>query len=378
MAFARTGTAVLVSLVVLFNDSALGQVKSKPQSTQVPRPAELVKTSMPAIVLITGDTAQGKTMLGSGFVVDSSGIIITNLHVIKGLIAARVRLSNGDSFDKLTVRAFDEAKDLAILQVPAFGLPSLPLGNSDAVEQGDSVILIGSPLGLQGTVSAGLISAIRRTDTHRVFQTDAAANPGNSGGPMLNERGEVVGVLTFGLNGENLNFAVPVNYARGLMSLNESLSLTQLNERVGLVSAVESAKANVVVPEQPKAEESVATPQVATVYVFRVSELKGMGIDPPFYVNDAEYAKVDSNRFFWFDAQPGSYVLRSSCGKTPTLVQIEAPKTYYFAVQYDSSCSPWIVRFRVYPVDPTVGATYVAQMKPLNPKEVRHSSVRIR
>lgn len=197
------------------------------------RPAEIIKEALPATVLIEGKTEDGKEFAGSGFLINASGTIVTNLHVIRGLVTIRVALTNGDVYDRVTVRAYDERRDIAVIQVLAFGLPVLRLGDSDRVEQGDSVVLLGNPLGLQGSASTGIVSAIRQLDGFRVFQTDAAASPGNSGGPMLNERGEVVGILTFRFKaGESLNFVVPVNYARGLLLLDESLSLHQLAARL--------------------------------------------------------------------------------------------------------------------------------------------------
>lgn len=109
------------------------------------------------------------------------------------------------------------------------------LGNSNTVQQGDSVVLVGNPLGLEASITAGIISGLRKMeDGYQVFQTDAAANPGNSGGPMLNASGAAVGVLTFKLQGtENLNFVVPINYARGLVSGQESMSVGDLQARLG-------------------------------------------------------------------------------------------------------------------------------------------------
>ena len=194
----------------------------------VKKPADIIRESIPATALIEGKTSKGTESLGTGFVIDPSGVIVTNMHVVRGLTSARVRLPSGDSFDRVIVRAYDEAKDVAIIQVPAFRLPTVLLGNSDSVQQGDTVILLGSPLGLTGTATTGIVSAIRQMDGFRLFQTDAAANPGNSGGPMLNDRGEVVGILTSGIkSAENLNFVVPINYARGLATVNEGLPLEQ-------------------------------------------------------------------------------------------------------------------------------------------------------
>lgn len=192
----------------------------------------VIRQALPATVLIRGKSVDGEESLGTGFLVDPTGILATNLHVIKGLASATVQLANGDIYDKLVVRAYDERRDLAVVQVSGFGLPTIKLGNSEAVQQGDPVVVLGNPVGLQGSASRGIVSAIRPLDGYRVFQTDAAVNHGNSGGPMLNESGEVVGVVTFKLAGnENLNFVVPVNYLRGLLKTNEGLSLSQLASR---------------------------------------------------------------------------------------------------------------------------------------------------
>jgi serine protease Do len=167
----------------------------------------LPKTA-PAIVTIIGQEADGSKSIGSGFLIDASGTIVTNVHIIAGLQGVTVQLPNGDTFDRVTVRAFDEPKDIAIIQVPAFAAPTVPLGNSDIVRQGDNILLMGTPLGLRGTVSSGLVSAIRLMPGYRVFHTDATASPGNSGGPMLDLNSEVVGVLTFKFEGgENLNLS---------------------------------------------------------------------------------------------------------------------------------------------------------------------------
>ncbi len=210
-------------------------------------PAEVAKKALPAVVAIRVKTASGEAS-GSGFVVDSSGTIITNLHVVRGATQAAVRVANGDIYDKMAIRAFDERKDLAVVQISAFGLPTVQLGNSDGLEPGQRVVLVGNPLGvLEGSVSTGVVSAVRTLDEgYKVIQTDATANHGNSGGPMLDEKGEVVGVVTFKVGegkAENLNFAVPINYARGMLSSTESLSLRDLDGRLGKATDLFSRQA---------------------------------------------------------------------------------------------------------------------------------------
>jgi S1-C subfamily serine protease len=182
--------------------------------------AEITKKITPAVVLVTGLTDDGKT-LGSGFVLSSDGKIATNLHVVQSLRSGGIQLSSGEKFDLLSVLAFDERKDIAIIKIAGFDLPSVTLGNSNAVQVGERVLTMGSPLGLQGSVTTGVVSSIRDDPFgggFKMIQTDASVNPGNSGGPLVNGNGEVVGIIRYKIGGtENLNFAVPVNYLRGML-----------------------------------------------------------------------------------------------------------------------------------------------------------------
>ncbi len=152
------------------------------------------------------------------------------------------------------MRAFDRRRDLAIIQIPAFDLPTVTLGNSNDVEVGDPVLLIGNPHGLESSVSGGIVSGLRELDDgFKVIQTDAAANPGNSGGPMMDADGNVIGVLTFKLRqAENLNFAVPINYARGLLNLTSSYSLTELRRELADVVDVFNQEDTQAIPTRWK------------------------------------------------------------------------------------------------------------------------------
>jgi len=195
--------------------------------SQAPRltVAEIAKQNSPSIVTIT--TSSGS---GSGVVIDPSGVIVTNLHVLGGETLAFVKLANGDIYDDVGVVDVDERKDLVLIKIKAFGLTAATMANSEQVTVGDKVTLIGSPRGLDLTVSDGLVSAIRDFgDGYRLFQTNAAASPGSSGGAMFNEAGQLVGIVTSKLtSGENLNFALPVNYVRGLLSTEVQMSLADL------------------------------------------------------------------------------------------------------------------------------------------------------
>lgn len=162
---------------------------------------------------------------GTGFVVDKNGYIITNQHVVENADRIKVRLAGDDNEYRGHVVGYDTETDVAVLKIDAHhALSTVQMGNSDSVQVGDWVIAIGSPFGLQATVTAGIVSAQRTsrdlpgTNTFQNFlQTDAAINPGNSGGPLLNTRGEVIGmntmIATRGGSYEGIGFALPSNTA---------------------------------------------------------------------------------------------------------------------------------------------------------------------
>ena len=158
---------------------------------------------------------------GSGVVVDASGYIITNYHVIDRASDVTVKFSDG-SQQKARLVGADPATDLAVLKVEAAGLTAAPWGDSAALETGDPVLAIGNPFGLERTVTAGIVSAkgrhavVENIHYQDFLQTDAAVNPGSSGGPLVNVRGEVVGINTAiqGPTYHGISFAIPSNLAR--------------------------------------------------------------------------------------------------------------------------------------------------------------------
>ncbi|MEH2402646.1 HhoA/HhoB/HtrA family serine endopeptidase [Nostoc sp.] len=156
---------------------------------------------------------------GSGFIINSSGQIVTNSHVVDGADRVTVTLKDGRTFDG-KVLGEDPVTDVATIKIDANNLPTLSVGNSDALQPGEAVIAIGNPLGLNNTVTSGIISATGRSGSDigasdkRVdyIQTDAAINPGNSGGPLLNARGQVIAMNTAIIRGaQGLGFAIPIN-----------------------------------------------------------------------------------------------------------------------------------------------------------------------
>jgi S1-C subfamily serine protease len=161
---------------------------------------------------------------GSGFLIDKSGIILTNSHVVNGADKVTVTLKDGRVFEG-KVKGSDDVSDLAVVKVNGANLPVAPLGDSNAVSVGDWAIAVGNPLGLDNTVTLGIVSTLHRSSAavglsnKRIdfIQTDAAINPGNSGGPLLNDRGEVIGINTaIRADAMGIGFAIPIDKAKSI------------------------------------------------------------------------------------------------------------------------------------------------------------------
>jgi S1-C subfamily serine protease len=169
--------------------------------------------------------SQQQRGLGSGLIIDRSGLILTNAHVVDKADRVTVRLKDGRTFEG-KVQGADEVTDLAVVKVNAGGdLPVASLGSSSNVQVGDWAIAVGNPLGLDNTVTLGIVSTLRRTSRDvgignkrlEFIQTDAAINPGNSGGPLLNAQGEVIGINT-AIRGDamGIGFAIPIDRAKSI------------------------------------------------------------------------------------------------------------------------------------------------------------------
>ena len=208
-------------LVVLAGGPAFAQNKT---------PKEIAREISRAVVIIEALDDRGSvTGQGSGFIVTPNGAIVSNLHVVQGAAMVRIKLPNGDVYKTADVVESDDAKDLVVLKVKGFQLPVVNLGDSDKTEVGEAIVAISSPEGLANSVSTGIVSAVRRLDTHRVFQITAPISQGSSGGALFNSSGEVIGIVTyFFKSGQNINFAVPVNYVRGMISDQVSTTLARL------------------------------------------------------------------------------------------------------------------------------------------------------
>jgi S1-C subfamily serine protease len=164
---------------------------------------------------------------GSGFIIDSEGILLTNAHVVSGADTVNVTLKDGRKF-KGEVRGIDEPSDLAVVKINGRNLPVAPLGSSERLQVGDWAIALGNPLGLDNTVTLGIISTLNRSSAQvgipdkrlDFIQTDAAINPGNSGGPLVNAQGQVIGINTaIRADAQGIGFAIPIDKAKQIQAV---------------------------------------------------------------------------------------------------------------------------------------------------------------
>ena len=247
--------------------------------TSIPDVVEAVSPGVVGILNYQNKTGKSAPVLagsGSGFVYTENGYIITNHHVIEGASQLKVSLSNGEVVDAELVGA-DLQTDVAVLKIEAEGLKALPIGDSSAARVGEFVLAIGDPISadeLSGSVTFGIVSALSREINIEGFvneylQTDAAVNPGNSGGPLINLRGEVIGVTSakytsagvdeYGQNisSEGIGFALPIN---NVIEMVQSLIKNGSTVRPGI---------GVTIVTYQEATESVSTPGV---YIYSVTE----------------------------------------------------------------------------------------------------------
>ena len=186
----------------------------------------IIEDAIKSVVTIKTDVSQG-----TGFIVESNGYVVTNAHVMEGATAAGIITYDGTMHNVALIGA-DTEMDVALLKIEG-NYQILRLYNSDNIQVGEKVIAIGNPLGLQFSVSEGIVSATHRLGANGLYayvQTDAALNPGNSGGPLINTKGEVIGINNFKIgSGESLGFALESNYVKEVVN---DISQQELGENL--------------------------------------------------------------------------------------------------------------------------------------------------
>lgn len=200
----------------------LGEIKAETSADF----SGIIETELKGVVNIKTDISQG-----SGFLITDDGYILTNYHVVEGARKAGI-YTYDNKLHSTRLIGYDEVMDLALLKIEG-SFSSLSLGNSDDIKVGEKVIAIGNPLGLSFTVTEGIISARDRKGINSLpyyFQTDVSLNPGNSGGPLIDKNGRVIGINNFKISGaEALGFALEINYAKEKIN---DITLRDLNQTI--------------------------------------------------------------------------------------------------------------------------------------------------
>ncbi|HEX2998777.1 MAG TPA: trypsin-like peptidase domain-containing protein [Armatimonadota bacterium] len=222
---------ISLGLVTLINQGGTNRSPLSPAGAQIGGYETQVITASrsgaPTVVGVVNSERGGREGLGSGVIIEPTGLILTNNHVVAGARSLRVALADGRDLPAKVI-ASDPIYELALIKVEANGLPTAALGNSDRLQVAQTAIAIGNPLGFTRTVTVGVVSALKRylpderAELMDLIQTDAAINPGNSGGPLLNINGQVIGINTLVVRGpvgtSGLGFAIPINIAKDFIN----------------------------------------------------------------------------------------------------------------------------------------------------------------
>jgi len=273
------------------------------------------------------------TSLGSGFIWSSDGIIVTNNHVVEGASRISVIFSDGTQVNAKLI-GVDPDSDLAVLRVDSKNLSAAPVGTSSDLMIGETVVAVGNPFGLSGTVTTGVVSALGRSvpskEEGRTFtdfiQTDASINPGNSGGPLLNIEGRVVGINTAILgNAQGIGFAIPVDRAKKVIQ--DLLRYGQVHSAwIGAVTAT-------ITPEEARRLSLRASRGALVSRVFPGSPALAAGLRPGDVITAVEGKPVDSREAFstFISTVPSGQpvqltVLREGASKTITIRPADPPR----------------------------------------------------
>ena len=245
--------ALLAFLTLLFSSNLLAQAPLAKLDASM-----IYENAVKSVAIVICGDADGKAWQGSGVILREDGVIATNFHVCGSATHGRVKLHNGDIYDDVSIVEADERKDIVILKIKAVGLPALKMADSDALKVGQNVYAIGAPLGLEGSITPGIVSSIRPAsemfswaEGFRVIQISTPVTHGSSGCPLLNDYGQVVGLVFAGrTEGQNLNAAIPINYVSPLVS--SARQAIQLKTFTGFVA---SKPPSPTTTSKPKSEE---------------------------------------------------------------------------------------------------------------------------
>ncbi len=213
----------------------------------------LVKAVSPSVVSVHVERNDGSKSQGTGFFVQANGVVVTNYHVVVGATRINAVMKGGANLFCTGILTLDETRDLALLKFSGKNLPSLDLAQEEAITVGETIAVIGSPKGLEQTVTSGIVSAVRSDEDWEKIQISAPVSPGSSGSPVVNMRGEIVGVATFFVSGQSLNFASSVKHLRPLVASLDYLEQTPLAISLGVTRREPRA----MVPVEPVVQPTI-------------------------------------------------------------------------------------------------------------------------
>ena len=274
------GLRILVVALLVLVLAAVICYSLRTGSVPSPTPAATPGAAKPgpideAVLTIVGVDRKGSPIVqGSGFILTADGLGGTNYHVLKGATAAVAQCCNGRVFEIRAVEGADFVRDLVVFQMYERGattkpnnLPHVTIGSSKYAAVGERVIAIGSPQGLENTVSDGIIGAIREDESIRYLQITAPISHGSSGGPVLAPDGKMIGVATAQLEeGQNLNFAVAAEYLQPLLEEHYEVSLSDFRSLLGSLQRGQQAVPNAESAAAPQAEEPVPIPPLTGTF----------------------------------------------------------------------------------------------------------------
>lgn len=254
-----------------------------------------------AVIVAAGNTS---LKLGTGFFVRSTGLLLTNFHVVEGMDLVGVKVPGGDEVlwaKKAT--GFDPDNDLVLLEVETTPRKPVSVGDSDRAQVGEQIVVVGNPEGLEQTVSNGLLSGIREIDGRKLFQISAPISEGSSGSPVFNTRGEVIAVVVSSLeSGQNLNFAVPINYAKPLLNLTKEVEISALPKR----ARGDSEPGNSASPATPLPDPTKLAVQAMSKIADQIRACEGFSEVVPTKERKPHYSRIhwDPATDVRFDVKP--------------------------------------------------------------------------
>jgi hypothetical protein len=309
------GAATANSKIPSSTDHGIGT--AKPAAVQEPQKlttAQIADRATPAVVIVENFNEDGeKAGQGSGYVYSTEGVVITNYHVIRGARSVSVRVPSKEPIPVANLLGYSIENDVAALQIDEAPAHALETEITELVSVGDHVVAIGAPLGLESTVSEGIVSATRVANGTHIIQTTASISPGSSGGPLLNEYGKVIGLTTAEIReGQNLNFVVSARHIRELMARKRSITLEEMLSATKVVTQISSNTISIAARGSTALQFVVASQQGALLEgTYTVSGGTGNDIDVALVGMDGRpivySGRVKSSGEFKQRLPPGRY-----------------------------------------------------------------------